>query len=621
MKTIEVFFSTELIEALGWTLVHSVWQGTLVALILIIALWFLHKISAQARYFISFSALVLLLGWSTLTFIKSYNYANSKAAVKLSLRENPDYIKGLLLSNENTDSDTFTQSHQFNLQWIKTRAFLQKQFHWILTLWVIGMGFLMLRLAGGLAYTKRLRTIQLDPFEPYWMERINQFCNTLKIKRSIQAFRSPHTQTPLAIGILKPVILFPIAAFTGLTDKEIEAIIVHELAHIRRHDYLFNIFQSIIEILFFYHPAVWLISKYIRTERENSCDNIAISVTGDKANYARALANAEAFALNQQELSMAFTRGTSKGHLLNRIKRLQNLSTMKTNFTEGFIAATVIILGLTLLSFTLDNGYYKSLIDDAEPHRELVLTPYTAKTATTVKPQIKKEERDSLKKVIEKKLKEAEFEEQAKMNRELEKVVEIAYTEQNPEMAANILAEVNAALEEINLAEVIQEAMAEASEALQEAQLEMELENVSKEAMAEAAAEIAAAREEIKREMEIELDTLDEETRILVEESLKAASVGLDAASAVLENLDIAAIIEASLKSVDVALNAVEKSMDDLDLDAEIEAQLKKVEEQDWEKMSEKAKKEHKKQLKKQLKELEKQMQELEEQMKEVKEK
>ena len=136
----------------------------------------------------------------------------------------------------------------------------------------------------------------------------------------------------------------PASAFTGLPPKQLESIIVHELAHVLRRDYLVNILQSVVEILFFYHPAVWWINSVIRAERENCCDDIAIAQTGDSTNYARALAGIQEQLLLKENLAMAVTGHKSK--LLKRIKRLLNQPKMKTNFIEGFTASCIVLLGI-----------------------------------------------------------------------------------------------------------------------------------------------------------------------------------------------------------------------------------------------------------------------------------
>ena len=113
----------------------------------------------------------------------------------------------------------------------------------------------------------------------------------LHITRAITLFESTLVDVPTVIGFVKPVILLPASVLGGLTPQQLEAILAHELAHIRRHDYIVNLLQSLLETLLFYHPAVWWLSRRIRIEREHCCDDLAVSLCGDPLVYARALAD------------------------------------------------------------------------------------------------------------------------------------------------------------------------------------------------------------------------------------------------------------------------------------------------------------------------------------------
>ena len=124
---------------------------------------------------------------------------------------------------------------------------------------------------------------------------------------------------------MKPVVLLPASALAGLTPQQLEAILAHELAHIRRHDYLVNLLQTLVETLLFYHPAVWWLSRRIRIERENCCDDLAVSLCGDPCTYARALADLEALRGPARSLAMA----ANGGSLLQRVRRLLGAPTSR----------------------------------------------------------------------------------------------------------------------------------------------------------------------------------------------------------------------------------------------------------------------------------------------------
>ncbi|HEX2523296.1 MAG TPA: M56 family metallopeptidase [Terriglobia bacterium] len=147
---------------------------------------------------------------------------------------------------------------------------------------------------------------------------MRRLCEQLQVRQTVLLFESARIQVPTVIGWLRPVILLPASALTGLTTPQLEAILAHELAHIRRHDYLVNLLQTAVETLLFYHPAVWWVSKQVRLEREHCCDDLAVSVQGDVLAYARALAELETRRTNEPQLAMAATGGS----LLTHIERL-----------------------------------------------------------------------------------------------------------------------------------------------------------------------------------------------------------------------------------------------------------------------------------------------------------
>ena len=153
MKALLNFFSPEMIEALGWTLVHSLWQGIVVTITLAVLLMVLRKNSAQLKYFISFIALVALLAWSTFTFVQSYNYAHEKMVIKEQITSNPDYLKSQLenklIANKITEETT---PSSINIQAIKIRSFFQRNFYLMCSLWIIGVMLLIIRLTGGFIY-------------------------------------------------------------------------------------------------------------------------------------------------------------------------------------------------------------------------------------------------------------------------------------------------------------------------------------------------------------------------------------------------------------------------------------------------------------------------------------
>jgi hypothetical protein len=173
---------------------------------------------------------------------------------------------------------------------------------------------------------------------------------SLHIRRSVELFESAITRVPVVVGHFRPAILLPVSALTGLTADQLEAILAHELAHIRRYDYLVNLLQTLMETLLFYHPAVWWISRKIRIERENCCDDLAVAVCGNRLTYAQALLTMET--LRQPQLKFALA--ASGGSLLDRIRRLIDPTYRSSSQRAVSLSVAVVLLAI----FALLIGFY-----------------------------------------------------------------------------------------------------------------------------------------------------------------------------------------------------------------------------------------------------------------------
>ncbi len=598
MKPIQSIFSPEITEALGWTIVHSLWQGTVLLITLLILLSILKKYSSQVRYFISFTILVIMLGWSASTFVKSYQYAKEKQVVKYELLKNPEYIKEIVAQNS-SDNNGITAS-EFNIKIIRVRAWFQRNFPLFLSLWLIGIALFTVRLLGGLAYNRRLKALQLLPFEEKWIEKLVEFSQDLGINKVIKAYKSPHTKTPLTLGFIKPIILFPVKAFTGLSEKEIEAIIAHELAHIVRNDYLFNIIQSFIEILFFYHPGIWTISKCIRDEREHSCDEIAIQLTKDKVTYAKALTNAQIFSESEEMLSMAFSK--KQGNLLERIKRIQKINLMRSTITERVIASFIIISSIFLVSFSVNNQNFEQKMAVSTPNDSINVVVVTKHSNLPTK-----QERDSLIKVVEENLQLAK-EKQATIGKEVEQAIEIALSENNKALSQEMIKEIKISLEEINLGEVMKNARIEVEAAIDE--INMDSINL------EIKLGLQEARDELAKEMELHKLRIDSlgDSASMEKLGLEAAKTGIEIASGVLENMNIEEIVKSSLNAAKIAIETANVEIDNLNLDSLLDAELNNIEiELDKENFDK-----DQEELKKELEELKIEMKKLKKELKEA---
>ncbi|WP_167856944.1 M56 family metallopeptidase [Hymenobacter aquaticus] len=345
--------SPELVRAVGWTIVHSLWQGAVVGLALVGLLLVLRRHSAQVRYNVAGLALLTMLGLALATFGRHYAVALARtaapaasAAPASAATDTPN-----LLDTTVATSREVVAAQSVSL--LETgRQYFDQHLPLIVAAWFLGLLAMTLRMLGGLAYVQRLRHYRVEPLSAQWNERLNVLADRAGLKRTITLLESALVKAPLVAGHLKPVILLPLGTVMGLSQAQLEAILAHELAHIARRDYLMNILQSMAEILFFYHPAVWFITACLRTERENCCDDEATAICGDPLTLAKALAALAEMGQRVYPIpQLALSAVGPDGSLLGRIRRLVQRRAAPT-FSEGFMAALVVMGGLALIGLT-----------------------------------------------------------------------------------------------------------------------------------------------------------------------------------------------------------------------------------------------------------------------------
>ncbi len=214
----------------------------------------------------------------------------------------------------------------------------------LMTAWLAGVALLTLRLFSGWLWVQRLKTHGASAATASVEALASRLVRRLHITRTVRFLQSTLVDVPTVIGCIRPVVLLPASALSGLTPQQLEAILAHELAHIRRHDYLVNLLQTVVETLLFYHPAVWWVSRRIRVERENCCDDLAVSLCGDPVAYAAALAELET-SRGRGQLVLAATGGS----LLDRVRRLLGAPS-HAGRAPGWLAAavaTLLIVGIS----------------------------------------------------------------------------------------------------------------------------------------------------------------------------------------------------------------------------------------------------------------------------------
>jgi beta-lactamase regulating signal transducer with metallopeptidase domain/uncharacterized protein YjbI with pentapeptide repeats len=518
MSLLYRILSDKIIEALGLTIIHSLWQGALIAIVLGILMLFTRKFTSATRYILSVTALAFMLICPVYTFIKNYNPEpaanNTTHAVRVS--DAPALKREIATAAKN--NEIIAAGHTSKLKSVPIKDFFNRHFPLIVTVWFAGIIFFTLKFFGALAYTQRLKYFRISQISEDWQKKTRLLCKKLNIGKAVKIYESALAKVPMVIGLIKPVILLPMSAFTGLSPKQLESIIAHELAHILRRDYIINLMQSVVEILFFYHPAVWWINNVIRTERENCCDDIAIAQTGDSTNYARALANIqEQLLLNN---SLALSAAGNKNKLLKRIKRLLNQPKMKTNFIEGFTASCIILIGIFMIVLNANAITERTMENNLRINQKEVTPVETpslpGKLDSTVVSDV--QDLEDIEEVEET----AEAAEAAEEIEEAEVEAAEALPLSPDEITEEIIAGIEQGLLEMDLDLIVDEAMA----GIQAGLYEMDINAIVREA-------IRGTNEGIQ----------NADINLIINEAL----IGIQAA---LENMDLNAIIAEALKGV-----------------------------------------------------------------------
>ncbi|MCI4668298.1 MAG: T9SS type A sorting domain-containing protein [Bacteroidia bacterium] len=331
------WISEPMIHALGWALFHSLWQGILVVIALKLMLAIIKQ--SNLRYALTLLALGSIMLAFAGTFILEYQ-KNSAAEADFAMTGIP---AGLSIAMEESRSQIRLIDWIMAVSSASTEV-IQHQIPLVVSIWILGILLLAIRLTGGLWYLFRLSKVEPFPIPIDLNQKFELLKFQLGIKKRLKWIFSDRISEPITIFHLKPIILFPLGMLMGLNPEQLEAILMHELAHIRRADYLVNIFQSFIEIILFYHPAVWWISGRIRLERENCCDDLVIRLGMDPFSYAEALTHVQSFNQSIKPMLSMSAKGKTS-HFTARIQRLFG------HYPEGASKGkSMLAVGLLLLS-------------------------------------------------------------------------------------------------------------------------------------------------------------------------------------------------------------------------------------------------------------------------------
>ncbi len=331
--------TTGFMQTLAWSLLHFLWQGAAIAAVAAAFMAVLRK--PASRYLIGITALALMLGSFVVTFAAISEPAATVAEVAAigAPAAAPTSLNG-------------ASQHSVN-ELMEEQAAISSasDFAWIARGWLLGVFVFALRIAFGLAVLEQLRRRNLIALPEALVVRFRILQHRLGIRRVIQYCECHSLNVPAVIGLFRPVVLLPVRALTGLTPEQLEAVIAHELAHIKRFDVAVNFFQVIAETLFFFHPAVWWLNKRIRADREDCCDDVAIAECGGTVGYARALATMETWR-DVPDFAMAVTGSP----VATRVARLLGISQQQNGARTAGVVTASLALATALIAAGVSFG-------------------------------------------------------------------------------------------------------------------------------------------------------------------------------------------------------------------------------------------------------------------------
>lgn len=383
------WFPEPIAKAIGWTLIHSLWQGLLVTFIAGSMILFTRRSAASTRYKLLSFLLFAFVAGAVATFVIEYSAAakgNEVVAVVngTGVDLSSPVLNASVINGSDGGQSFFSRGYleQFT-NYFNSNAPL------IVTIWFIIFLFKCLRLTADIGLAQRMRKHKVSPL-PALQKRLDELAVQMKIKASVIIRESSIAKVPSVIGFLKPVILLPVGLLANLPADQVEAILLHELAHIRRKDYLVNLLQSMVVTLFFFNPSILWLSSLIRQERENCCDDMAISIIGKKMTYINALV---AFQEYSSESTYAQAFPGERYPVLQRIKRIvynhnKNLNNMeKILLSSGIVlcAALVLTFSTTSAQEPVKTGQDKNKTQQVIDDKKVVNAPEVIDARVKVK--------------------------------------------------------------------------------------------------------------------------------------------------------------------------------------------------------------------------------------------
>ena len=361
------FLEGDFSKSIAWALVHSLWQGALLLFALYGLLYMNRHWKASTRYLAVVSTVFLMLLCFILTALYYYN--------SFQIQDGNLDTQVMFIFNSAIESASFAD-------WIDRNAYI------IQLSWFLGITVFVIRFFLGISYLQYLKWGRISVSHEATSNFISMISARMMMKKRVELFEHKSVLSPFTTGFIRPAIFLPLGFINSLSSHEVEAILAHELAHIKRNDFALNIFISMAEIVFYYHPVMWWFTALIRAEREEACDDLAVDVTGDRILYAKALLKLKVLEGNSTpSLAMGFS--DSNKHLLNRIKHVLNMPYTRNNFREKLIIlSSLVFLALIFMKSNLNamEKYFR------EELSEITITPEIKDIAVDTMPKVMKKE-------------------------------------------------------------------------------------------------------------------------------------------------------------------------------------------------------------------------------------
>ena len=364
MNNLIAHIHNDFVFALAWTLIHSVWQFAIIVLLFLALSRFIKKSALNYRFALGFMFACIVV--SLFTF---YHYYSSIVEIR-QLAE---------LNQLNSGNQAFVGVLQ------KTISLVNDNIPWLMAIWVVGFTFHFCRTGLDYLNCRKLASSHLDELDKVWLERFENLQCKIGLDKKILYKLSHLVSSPCVIGIVKPVILIPPAMLLRLSSQQLEAVMLHELAHVQRNDYLINIIQCMAKGIFFFNPFFILLSRVIDNERENSCDDIAVHHCGSAINYSKGLSLLAELNYNNR---LALAAKSNPYAILPRIKRLFGEASTQKNGVTQFICSTLVgVAGILMTAqvYAAPDSDTKNTDIETKP---LVSSPAKPEAPQTAQPEI-----------------------------------------------------------------------------------------------------------------------------------------------------------------------------------------------------------------------------------------